>query len=93
VTPPGPSPTASAGTWQRAWLSTPEGFHPTVLTYWRTRLRASDRPERVFDAVRQVVEATGVLKGKTRRALDSSLLDDAVATQDIVTRSSRPSAG
>src|SRR5207245_7531586 len=24
------------------------GFHPTVLTYWRTRLRASDRPERIF---------------------------------------------
>jgi IS5 family transposase len=33
-----------------------------------------------------VVEATGVLKGKTRRALDSTLLDDAVATQDTVTQ-------
>ena len=32
-----------------------EGFHPTVLTYWRTRLRASDRPERIFDAVRAVI--------------------------------------
>ena len=63
-----------------------EGFHPTVLTYWRNRLRTSDRPERVFDAVRAVVEATGVLKGKTRRALDSTLLDDAVATQDTVTQ-------
>lgn len=63
-----------------------EGFHPTVLTYWRNRLRASERPERVFDAVRQVIEATGVLKGKTRRALDSTLLDDAVATQDTVTQ-------
>jgi len=63
-----------------------EGFHPTVLTYWRNRLRASERPERVFDAVRRVVEATGVLKGKTRRALDSTLLDDAVATQDTVTQ-------
>jgi IS5 family transposase len=62
------------------------GFHPTVLTYWRNRLRDSDRPERVFDAVRAVVEATGVLKGKTRRALDSTLLDDAVATQDTVTQ-------
>src|SRR5947209_11352261 len=62
------------------------GFHPTVLTYWRNRLRASDRPERVFDAVRAVVEATGVLKGRTRRALDSTLLDDAVATQDTVTQ-------
>lgn len=63
-----------------------EGFHPTVLTYWRNRLRASDRPERVFDAVRSVIEATGVLKNKTRRALDSTLLDDAVATQDTVTQ-------
>ncbi len=63
-----------------------EGFHPTVLTYWRNRLRASARPERVFDAVRSVVEATGVLKNKTRRALDSTLLDDAVATQDTVTQ-------
>ncbi|MGQ0671146.1 MAG: IS1182 family transposase [Actinomycetota bacterium] len=63
-----------------------EGFHPSVLTYWRTRLRASKRPERIFDAVRAVVEATGVLKGKTRRALDSTLLDDAVATQDTVTQ-------
>ncbi|HEU0041908.1 MAG TPA: IS1182 family transposase [Jiangellaceae bacterium] len=63
-----------------------EGFHPTVLTLWRNKLRASDRPERVFDAVRDVVAATGVLAGKTRRALDSTLLDDAVATQDTVTQ-------
>lgn len=63
-----------------------EGFHPTVLTLWRNKLRASDAPERIFDAVRAVVEATGVLKGKTRRALDSTLLDDAVATQDTVTQ-------
>lgn len=63
-----------------------EGFHSTVLTYWRTRLRASERPERIFEAVRAVVEATGVLRGRTRRALDSTLLDDAVATQDTVTQ-------
>lgn len=63
-----------------------EGFHPTVLTYWRNRLRASERPERVFEAIRAVVQATGALKGKTRRAVDSTLLDDAVATQDTVTQ-------
>ena len=63
-----------------------EGFHPTVLTLWRNKLRASDAPERVFDAVREVVAETGVLTGKTRRALDSTLLDDAVATQDTVTQ-------
>ena len=32
-----------------------EGFHPTVLTLWRNKLRASERPERIFDAVRDVV--------------------------------------
>ena len=63
-----------------------EGFHPTVLTLWRNKLRASDRPQRIFDAVRDVVTATGVLAGRTRRALDSTLLDDAVATQDTVTQ-------
>jgi hypothetical protein len=63
-----------------------EGFHPTVLTLWRNKLRASDRPERIFDAVRQVITETGVLRGKVRRALDSTLLDDAVATQDTVTQ-------
>jgi IS5 family transposase len=63
-----------------------EGFDYSVLTYWRTRLRSSERAERIFDAVRTVVDATGVLKGRSRRALDSTLLDDAVATQDTVTQ-------
>lgn len=63
---------------------TDEGFHPTVLTLWRNKLRASDRPERIFDAVRAVIDATGVIKGKTRRVLDSTVLDDAVTTQDAV---------
>jgi IS5 family transposase len=62
------------------------GFHPTVLTLWRNKLRASEAPERIFDAVRAVIAETGVLKGKTRRALDSTVLDDAVATQDTVTQ-------
>jgi DDE family transposase/transposase-like protein DUF772 len=62
------------------------GFHPTTLTVWRNRLRASERPDRIFDAVRQIVAETGVLKGKTRRALDSVVFDDAVATQDTITQ-------
>src|SRR5713101_8224602 len=65
---------------------TDEGFDYSGLTYWRTRLRASEQPDRIFDAVRAVVDATGVLTAKTRRALDSTLLDDAVATQDTVTQ-------
>ena len=36
--------------------------------------------------VQQVIAETGALKGKTRRALDSTILDDAVATQDTVTQ-------
>jgi hypothetical protein len=59
-------------------------FHPTVLTYWRRRLAASARPDRIFDVVREVVRETGALTGKTRRALDSTVLEDAVATQDTV---------
>src|SRR2546423_3368570 len=65
---------------------TAEGFHATTLTVWRRRLAASDRLNRIFDAVREVVAQTGVLQGKTRRALDSTVLDDAVATQDTVTQ-------
>lgn len=61
-------------------------FHSTTLTYWRRRLAASDRPNRIFEAVKTVVTQTGVLAKKTRRALDSTVLDDAVATQDTVTQ-------
>ena len=62
------------------------GFDPSTLTYWRKRLAASSSPHRIFDAVKAVVAETGVLKGKHRRALDSTALDDAVATQDTVTQ-------
>ena len=61
-------------------------FHPTTLTVWRNRLAASTRPHRIFDAVREVVAATGAVRGRTRRALDSTILDDAVARQDTVTQ-------
>ena len=65
---------------------TDTSFHATTLTYWRKRLAASKDPNRIFDAVRDVIKKTGVIKGKTRRALDSTVLDDAVATQDTVTQ-------
>ncbi|WSY46465.1 IS1182 family transposase (plasmid) [Embleya sp. NBC_00888] len=61
-------------------------FDPSLLAYFRRRLARSARPDRVFDAVREVVRATGVLKGRQRRAVDSTVLDDAVATQDTVTQ-------
>jgi len=56
---------------------TDPGFHPTTLLYWRRRLAASAAPNRIFDAVREVIAETGVLKGRTRRALDSTVLEDA----------------
>ena len=65
---------------------TAPAFHSTTLTYWRRRLAASNRPNRIFEAVKAVVAETGVLAKKTRRALDSTVLDDAVATQDTVTQ-------
>ncbi|WP_170321944.1 transposase, partial [Acrocarpospora pleiomorpha] len=61
-------------------------FDPSLLTYFRRRLARSRRPDRLFEAVGAVVAATGVLKGRQRRALDSAVLDDAVATQDTVTQ-------
>ena len=62
------------------------GFHPSTLTYWRRRLAASERPQRIFEVVREVITETGALAGKRRRALDSTVLDDAVARQDTVTQ-------
>lgn len=61
-------------------------FDPSLLTYFRRRLARSSRPNRLFEAVSEVVAATGVLNGRQRRALDSAVLDDAVATQDTVTQ-------
>lgn len=63
-----------------------KGFDSSALTYWRRRLAASDRPQRIFDVVRDVIAETGAVAGKTRRALDSTVLDDAVARQDTVTQ-------
>ena len=66
---------------------TDNGFHPTTLLYWRRRrLAASGRPNRIFDAVAEVIAASG----KTRRALDSTVLEDAVAAQDTVTHEKAP---
>ena len=45
-----------------------------------------ERPNRIFEVVAEVVAETGALTGKTRRALDSTILDDAVARQDTVTQ-------
>jgi hypothetical protein len=62
------------------------GFDPSSLVYWRKRLAKSQRPHRVNDAVKTVIEQTGILKGRRCRAVDSTILADAVATQDTVTQ-------
>jgi Transposase domain (DUF772)/Transposase DDE domain len=62
------------------------GFDPSSLVYWRNRIARSARPHRVNDAVRKIVEQTGILTGRRRRAVDSTILADAVATQDTVTQ-------
>jgi hypothetical protein len=63
-----------------------KGFDASTLVYWRRRLAASDRPHRINDAVRELVAATGVVRGRSKRAVDSTILDDAVATQDTITQ-------
>src|SRR5512142_1438234 len=62
------------------------GFDPSTLVYWRKRIAASDRPDRVFDAVAEVIAQTGILRGRRKRCVDSTVFDDAVATQDTVTQ-------
>jgi IS5 family transposase len=62
------------------------GFDPSSLVYWRNRIAKSHRPHRINDAAKNVIEQTGVLKGRRRRAVDSTILADAVATQDTVTQ-------
>jgi Transposase DDE domain/Transposase domain (DUF772) len=63
-----------------------EGFDPSTLVYWRRRIAKSGRPHRVNDAVKKVIEETGVVKGRRRRAVDSTIVADGVATQDTVTQ-------
>ena len=62
-----------------------EAFHPTVLVGQRNRLRASQRPRRLFEDTKVVARQAGVLHGRAR-VLDSTPLFDAVATQDTVTQ-------
>jgi hypothetical protein len=61
-------------------------FDPSTLVYWRRRIAASDRPDRVSGAVAAVIAETGVLRGRRKRCVDSTVFDDAVATQDTVTQ-------
>ena len=57
------SETVDAVTFDLRWKAacglpvTAGAFHATTLTYWRRRLAASDRPNRIFEAVKAVVAA------------------------------------
>src|SRR6202165_2573402 len=62
------------------------GFDPTTLVYWRKRLAKSTRPHRINEAGRRGGGGSGVLRGKRKRAVDSTILADAVATQDTITQ-------
>ena len=62
------------------------GFDPSTLVYWRRRVAQSGRPYRISDAVAEVIAGTGIVKGCQRRAVDSTILADAVATQDTITQ-------
>lgn len=61
-----------------------EGFHPTVLTYFRERLRSSERPRRIFDGFKEVAQEAGLLTRRGVRVLDSTPVLSAVQTQDTV---------
>ncbi|MDQ0862881.1 IS1182 family transposase [Arthrobacter globiformis] len=84
--------TAEALTYDLRWKAacgyglTDTAFHPSTLTFWRRRLAGSGNPHRIMEAIAEVVAETGALKGKRRRAVDSTVLDDAVARQDTITQ-------
>jgi hypothetical protein len=61
-------------------------FDPSTLVYWRKRIAKSQRPDRVFGAVAEVIAQTGILRGRRRRCVDSTVFDDAVATMDTVSQ-------
>ena len=61
-------------------------FDPSTLVYWRKRIAASQRPDRVLNAVAQVIAETGILRGRRKRCVDSTVFDDAVATMDTVSQ-------
>ncbi len=61
-----------------------EGFHPTVLCYFRERLRTSMAPRRIFDRFKEVATQAGLLSARGVRVLDSTPVLSAVQTQDTV---------
>jgi hypothetical protein len=44
------------------------------------------RPSLPADLIAEVIAATGIVRGRRKRCVDSTVFDDAVATQDTVTQ-------
>jgi hypothetical protein len=61
-----------------------EGFHPTVLVYWRNRIRTSPPATADLAGGPPGGGANRGAFGQHRRVLDCTVLEDAVATQDTV---------
>jgi IS5 family transposase len=61
-----------------------EGFDPTVLVYFRMRLRRSERPRRIFERFKEIAGEAGLLPKKATRVLDSTPVLSAVQTEDTV---------
>jgi hypothetical protein len=69
----------------RLWLRLDdEGFHPTVLVYWRNRIRTSPPATADLAGGPPGGGANRGAFGQHRRVLDSTVLEDAIATQDTV---------
>jgi len=60
-------------------------FHHTTLVYSRKRIGESEHPRLIFDQTSQIVKQSKVLSKKARRVVDSTVIDDAVARQDVFT--------
>src|SRR5438105_2009158 len=64
--PPTPRRSEAEPPWEGADLAVHVGeFHSTVLVGVRVRLRRSDRPRRLFEDVKAVAKAAGLLAGVT----------------------------
>ena len=56
-----------------------------MLTYFRDRLRRSERPRRVFERFKEIASESGLLTKRQVRVVDSTPVLSAVQTQDTVT--------
>jgi transposase len=63
---------------------TDEGFDFTILSYFRERLRRSERPRRVFERFKEIATEAGLLSKSQVRVVDSTPVLSAVQTEDTV---------